>query len=57
MTWEMTWNLEEGTNFRKMLSDFCHWDFEIMMEALSSETLNSFEHMGWTLGKRGQDLR
>ena len=27
-----------------MLSVFCHWGFEVMVEALSSETLNSFEN-------------
>lgn len=31
--------------------------FEVMMEALSNETLNSYENRGLTLGMRGQDFR
>ena len=31
--------------------------FEVMMEAVSNETLNSYENRGLTLGMRGQDFR
>lgn len=38
------------------LGSFCV-GFEVMMEALSNETLNSYENRGLTLGMRGQDFR
>lgn len=35
----------------------CCVGFEVMMEALSNESLNSYENRGLTLGMRGQGFR